>query len=278
MQEMVQQPEPAASAVPRKRGRAIVVTSGKGGVGKTTTTANVGVALGAAGASVVLVDADVGLRNLDIVLGLEARVRHHVLDVLEGIVTLDAALVTDKRVSSVRLLAAAQTREKDDVDTAAFRDLISELRDRFDFVLIDCPAGIEKGFANAIVGADEAIIVCTPEVSAVRDADRVVGLLGDERSVKLIVNRLRPALVRKGKMLSVDDVNGILRLPLLGVVTEAPDVIVSTNRGEPVALDAASPVGEAYRQIAQRIAGTLTAAPEVPREKSLMEKLFGGLK
>jgi septum site-determining protein MinD len=278
MHEMLRQEAPAASAVPRKRGRAIVVTSGKGGVGKTTTTANTGAALGATGASVVLVDADVGLRNLDIVLGLEARVRHHVLDVLEGHVTLDDALVTDKRVPTLRLLAAAQTREKDDVDTAAFCELISALRDRFDYVLIDCPAGIEKGFANAIAGADEAIIVCTPEVAAVRDADRVVGLLGDRRSVRLIVNRLRPALVRKGKMLSVEDVNGILRLPLLGVIEDAPDVIVSTNRGEPVALDPASPVGESYRQIAARITGTLTGAPQIPREKSLFGKLFGGHK
>jgi septum site-determining protein MinD len=275
MHEMVEQEAPAVSAVPRKRGRAIVITSGKGGVGKTTTTANTGAALAATGASVVLVDADVGLRNLDIVMGLEARVRHHVLDVLEGVATLDDALVTDKRVPTLRLLAAAQTREKDDVDTAAFHDLISSLRDRFDYVLIDCPAGIEKGFANAIVAADEAIIVCTPEVSAVRDADRVVGLLGDNRTVTLIVNRLRPALVRKGKMLSVDDVNAILRLPLLGVIEDAPGVIVSTNRGEPVALDAASPVGESYRQIAQRIAGTLTSAPEIPRERTFLEKLFG---
>ncbi len=275
MHEIVHEDVPAPSPVPRKRGRAIVVTSGKGGVGKTTTTANLGAALAAGGASVVLVDADVGLRNLDIVLGLEARVRHHVLDVLENKVTLDDALVTDKRVPSLRLLAAAQTREKDDVDTVAFRDLVSSLRDRFDFVLVDCPAGIEKGFVNAIAGADEAIVVCTPEVSAVRDADRVVGLLGDNRSIKLIINRLRPALVRKGKMLSVDDVNGILHLSLLGVVAEAPDVIVSTNRGEPVALDGASPVGEAYRQIAQRISGTLTAPPEIPRERTFFEKLFG---
>jgi septum site-determining protein MinD len=278
MQEMVAQEAPAASAVPRKRGRAIVVTSGKGGVGKTTTTANTGAALAASGATVVLVDADVGLRNLDIVMGLEARVRHHVLDVLEGHATLDDALVTDKRVPTLRLLAAAQTREKDEVDTDAFRELIGSLRDRFDYVLIDCPAGIEKGFATAIAGADEAIIVCTPEVSAVRDADRVVGLLGDERSIKLIVNRLRPAMVRKGKMLSVDDVNSILRLPLLGVIADAPDVIVSTNRGEPVALDPASPVGAAYRQIAARITGTLSDAPEIPREKSLFEKLFGSNK
>ncbi len=278
MREMIEQAAPAASAVPRRRGRAIVVTSGKGGVGKTTTTANLGAALGASGASVVLVDADVGLRNLDIVLGLEARVRHHVLDVLEGKTTLDDALVSDKRVATMKLLAAAQTREKDEVDTAAFRDLVGSLRERFDYVLIDCPAGIEKGFANAIAGADEAIVVCTPEVSAVRDADRVVGLLGDERRVKLIINRLRPGLVRKGKMLSVDDVNGILRLPLLGVIADAPDVIVSTNRGEPVALDAASPVGESYRQIAQRVAGTLTTAPEIPRERTFFEKLFGSLK
>ena len=266
---------PAAAPVARKRGRAIVVTSGKGGVGKTTTTANVGAALAASGATVVLVDADVGLRNLDIVLGLEARVRHHVLDVLEGNATLDDALVTDKRVPSLRLLAAAQTREKDDVDTAAFRDLISNLRERFDYVLIDCPAGIEKGFVNASAGADEAIVVCTPEVSAVRDADRVVGLLGDGRKVSLIVNRLRPALVRKGKMLSVDDVNDILHLPLLGVIADEPDVIVSTNRGEPVALDGASPAGEAYRAIAQRITGTLTTAPAIPREKTFFAKLFG---
>jgi septum site-determining protein MinD len=276
---MIQREEaPAISTVARKRGRAIVVTSGKGGVGKTTTTANTGAALAATGAQVVLVDADVGLRNLDIVMGLEARVRHHVLDVLEGKATLEDALVADKRVPALRLLAAAQTREKDDVDTVAFRDLIASLRERFDYVLIDCPAGIEKGFANAIAGADEAIIVCTPEVSAVRDADRVVGLLGDERTVKLIVNRLRPALVRRGKMLSVDDVNAILRLPLLGIVTDAPDVIISTNRGEPVALDAASPVGASYREIAQRIVGTLTTPPAVPQEKSFLEKLFGSRK
>jgi septum site-determining protein MinD len=274
--QVIQDEVPGAGDVPRARGRAIVVTSGKGGVGKTTTTANIGTALAALGASVVLVDADVGLRNLDIVLGLEARVRHHVLDVLEGIATLDDALVTDKRVPKLRLLAAAQTREKDDVDTAAFRDLIGTLRDRFDYVLIDCPAGIEKGFVNAIAGADEAIVVCTPEVAAVRDADRVVGLLGDDRKIELIVNRLRPALVRKGKMLSVDDVNDILHLPLLGVIAEAPDVIISTNRGQPVALDPASEVGESYRAIARRITGQDTGAPEIPREKTLFGKLFGG--
>jgi len=267
---------PAAPPAATKRGRAIVVTSGKGGVGKTTTTANVGAALGATGASVVLVDADVGLRNLDIVLGLESRVRFHVLDVLEGKAELDDALVSDKRVPTMKLLAASQTREKDDVDTQAFRALIERLRERFDYVLIDCPAGIETGFQNAIVAADEAIVVCTPEVSAVRDADRVVGLLGERLSIRLIVNRLRPALVRRGKMLSVDDVNAILRLPLLGVIADEPGVIVSTNKGEPLALDETSTTGSAYRKIAARIIGTDTSAPEIPREATFMEKLFGG--
>ncbi len=257
-------------------GRRIVVTSGKGGVGKTTTTANVGAALAAGGATVALVDADVGLRNLDIVLGLESRVRFHVLDVLEGKAALDDALVSDKRVPTMKLLAASQTREKDDVDTAAFQALIGDLRERFDYVLIDCPAGIEKGFVNAIAGADEAIVVCTPEVSAVRDADRVVGLLGDRTSIRLIVNRLRPGLVKKGKMLSVDDVNAILRLPLLGVIADEPGVIVATNKGEPIALEAGSVTGDAYRKIAGRIAGTDTSAPEIPRDATFMEKLFGG--
>jgi septum site-determining protein MinD len=258
--------------------RRIVVTSGKGGVGKTTTTANVGAALARSGARVALVDADVGLRNLDIVLGLEARVRFHLLDVLEGNAELEDALVSDKRVPSMKLLAAAQTREKDDVDTAKMHALIETLRERFDYVIIDCPAGIETGFRNAVVGADEAIIVCTPEVSAVRDADRVVGLLGDRLTVKLIVNRLRPALVRKGKMLSVADVDQILRLPLLGIIADEPGVIVSTNRGEPLALDETSATGAEYRTIAARIAGTDTSVPVEPRERTMMEKLFGSRK
>jgi septum site-determining protein MinD len=257
-------PEPTAAATAAPvLGRAIVITSGKGGVGKTTTTANIGSALAALGKRVVLVDADVGLRNLDIVLGLESRVKFHVLDVLEEKATLDEALVRDKRNENLSLLAAAQTREKEDVDTAKMVALVQQLRERFDYVLIDCPAGIEMGFKNAIAGADHAIIVCTPEVSAVRDADRVVGLLPNAWRPELVVNRIRPALVKKGKMLSVDDVNAILRLPLLGSIADEPGVIVATNRGEPLALDPTSITGAAYRAIAQKLMGENVPAPVV---------------
>ncbi|MBV8726017.1 MAG: septum site-determining protein MinD [Candidatus Eremiobacteraeota bacterium] len=267
-------------AEPQRRGRAIVLTSGKGGVGKTTTTANLGTALAERGARVVLVDADVGLRNLDIVLGLESRVKYHVLDVLEERVDLDEALVPDKHSENLRLLAAAQSREKDEVQTAQMEALIAMLRERFDFVLIDCPAGIELGFRNAIAGADEAIVLCTPEVSAVRDVDRVVGLLGNRFKPQLIVNRLRPQLVKRGKMLSIDDVNGILRLPLLGVIADEPEIIITTNRGEPLALRKENPTGAAYHAIAAKIAGEDVPVPMPPAAKqTLLERLtslFGG--
>jgi septum site-determining protein MinD len=263
-----------------KLGRAIVLTSGKGGVGKTTTTANLGTALANRGASVVLIDADVGLRNLDILLGLESRVQHHLLDVLEERVTIDDALIADKHSEHLFLLAAAQSREKDEVETAKMQALVATLRQRFDYVLIDCPAGIELGFKNAVAGADEAIVICTPEVSAVRDVDRVVGLLGNRFRPKLLINRLRPQLVKKGKMLSVDDVNAILRLPLLGVIADEPEIIVTTNRGEPLALRKETATGAAYHAIAARVAGEDVPAPMPPAVKaSLFERigsLFGG--
>lgn len=260
-------------------GRAIVLTSGKGGVGKTTTTANVGSALAQRGSRVALVDADIGLRNLDLVLGLESRVRHHLLDVLEDRVSLDDALVVDKHTPTLSLLAAAQSREKDEVDTGKMRQLIEELREQFDYVLIDCPAGIELGFKNAVVGAQEAIVICTPEVSAVRDVDRVIGLLGNRFRPQLIVNRVRPQMVRKGKMLSVEDVNAILRLPLLGVIAEEPEIIVTTNRGEPIALRREGPTATAYHAIAARIAGEDVPPPMVELKGTLLERIgsmFGG--
>ncbi len=268
--------EPKQEAAPSaavRRGRAIVITSGKGGVGKTTTTANVGAALAARGKRVALVDADVGLRNLDVVLGLESRVRHHLLDVLEEKVDLETALVRDKRSENLFLLAAAQSREKEDVDTAQMKALIAQLCESFEFVLIDCPAGIEMGFKNAVAGAHHAIVVCTPEVSAVRDADRVVGLLPSDWRPELIVNRLRPDLVRKSKMLSVEDVNEILRLPLLGVIADEPGLIVATNKGEPLALDSGSSTGAAYRAIAARLCGENVSAPTVNTEPGLLGKI-----
>jgi septum site-determining protein MinD len=274
------QDEVQSSAPAPRLGRAIVLTSGKGGVGKTTTTANLGTALAHRGARVVLVDADVGLRNLDIVLGLESRVKHHLLDVLEERVSLDEALVPGKHSESLFLLAAAQSREKDDVDTAKMKALISSLRERFDYVLIDCPAGIELGFRNAVAGADEAIVICTPEVAAVRDVDRVVGLLGNRFRPQLVINRLRPNLVKKGKMLSVEDVNAILRLPLLGVIADEPEIIVTTNRGEPLALRKETATGAAYHAIAARVAGEDVPAPMPATPKAtILERvgsLFGG--
>ncbi len=266
-------------AAPAKKGRAIVITSGKGGVGKTTTTANLGTALAQRGARVALIDADVGLRNLDIVLGLESRVKYHVLDVLEEKIDIDEALVADKHSDTLFLLAAAQSREKDEVDTEKMQALVERLRERFDYVLIDCPAGIEMGFKNAVIGAQEAIVVCTPEVSAVRDVDRVVGLLGNRFKPQLIINRLRPALVKKGKMLSVDDVNAILHLPLLGVIADEPEIIITTNKGEPLALRRDSETANAYHAIAARIAGEDVAAPSPELRESFMDKLgtfFGG--
>jgi septum site-determining protein MinD len=263
-----------------KTGRAIVVTSGKGGVGKTTTTANLGTALANRGARVVMIDADIGLRNLDIVLGLESRVTHHLLDVLEERVSIDDALVADKHSENLFLLAAAQSREKDEVETPKMQALVASLRERFDYVLIDSPAGIELGFKNAVAGADEAIVICTPEVAAVRDVDRVVGLLGNRFRPQLIINRLRPQLVRKGKMLSVEDVNAILRLPLLGVIADEPEIIVTTNRGEPLALRAQTATGAAYHAIAARVAGDDVPAPMPAAVKaSFVERIgaiFGG--
>ncbi len=274
------QPETlTAQSLARPLGRAIVITSGKGGVGKTTTTANLGTALARKGASVALVDADVGLRNLDILLGLENRVKYHLLDVLEERVSLDEALVPDKFSERLVLLAAAQAREKDDVDTEKMRGLVAALRERFDYVLIDSPAGIELGFRNAVAGAQEAIVVCTPEVSAVRDVDRVVGLLGSRFRPQLIINRLRPQLVKKGKMLSVDDVNGILRLPLLGVIADEPQIIVTTNKGEPIALRKDSATAGAYHAIASRLAGEEVPVPMPVSKETLLERLgsmFGG--
>jgi septum site-determining protein MinD len=239
-------------------GRIIVVTSGKGGVGKTTTTANLGMALAKLGRQVALMDADFGLRNLDLLLGLENRVVYTAIDVLTGNCRLEQALVKDKRLSQLALLPAAQSRNKDAINADQMRQLAQALSKRYDYVLIDCPAGIEGGFQNAIAGAQEALIVTTPEIAAVRDADRVVGLLEANRmgQTHLIVNRIRPAMVQANDMMSVQDVQDILSVPLIGIVPDDERVIVSTNRGEPLVLaeDLSLP-GIAFRNIARRLEG-----------------------
>ncbi|MDQ6766433.1 MAG: septum site-determining protein MinD [Candidatus Eremiobacteraeota bacterium] len=259
-------------------GRALVVTSGKGGVGKTTVTANLGAALADAGKKVVVVDADVGLRNLDVVMGLENRVRLHSLDVIEEQCTLDEALVRDRLRRSLMLLPAAQNRDKDEIDPEDMHDLVDELQEKFDIVLIDCPAGIEQGFRNAVGGAQEAIIVTTPEVSAVRDADRVAGLLPNDMPARLIINRLRPQLVRKGTMMSVDDVLEILRLDLIGVIPDDKDVIVATNRGNPVIDISGSPTGAAIRRIAARLLGEDIPIPDMTQQQAWFSRVVSNLR
>lgn len=238
-------------------GRVLVITSGKGGVGKTTTTANIGTGLAARGKRVALIDADIGLRNLDVVMGLENRIVYDLVDVAEGRCRLRQALIKDKRFEQLYLLPAAQTRDKEAVSPEQMKAICAELVREFDYVLVDSPAGIERGFKNAIAGADEAIIVTTPEVSAVRDADRIIGLLeaSELHEPRLVVNRIRPDMVRKGDMMNIDDVIEILAVPILGVVPEDEDIIVSTNRGEPAVLDNGSRAGQAFRNIARRIEG-----------------------
>lgn len=238
-------------------GEVIVVTSGKGGVGKTTTTANIGAGLASLGKKVVLVDADIGLRNLDVVLGLENRIVYDIVDVTSGNCRLRQALIKDKRLEGLHLLPAAQTKDKTAVSPDQMRELCAELKKDFDYIIIDCPAGIEQGFRNAIAGADKAIVVTTPEVSAVRDADRIIGLLeaAELRDPKLIINRIRPKMVRQGDMMSIDDIIDILAVDLIGIIPEDDMIVITTNRGEPVVLDLGSRSGLAYRNINRRILG-----------------------
>jgi septum site-determining protein MinD len=238
--------------------RAIVVTSGKGGVGKTTTSANLGMALARLGHAVVVIDADFGLRNLDLLLGLENRVVYTALDVLAGHCRLDQALVKDKRQPKLALLPAAQNRTKESVNARQMRQIVRALATRYQYILIDCPAGIEMGFRNAIAPATEALVVTTPEISAVRDADRVVGLLEAHgvKRINLIINRIRPAMVKANDMMSVEDVKEILSIPLIGIVPDDEQVIVSTNRGEPLVLaKETSFAGTAFNNIARRLEG-----------------------
>ena len=256
-------------------GEVIVITSGKGGVGKTTTTANLGSALALEGKKVVLVDTDIGLRNLDVVMGLENRIVYDIVDVVEGKCKLRQALIKDKRFKELFLLPAAQTRDKSAINEDQMKGLVANLKEEFDYVLIDCPAGIEQGFKNATVGADRAIVVTMAEISAIRDADRIIGLLesSEIKNPQLIINRLRPEMVRHGKMMDVDDIVDLLSIELIGVVPDDEYIITQTNKGEPVISNKKAPSAKAYVETAKRIKGERIEVTVPGREKGFLESI-----
>lgn len=262
-------------------GRIVTITSGKGGVGKTTTTANLGTALAMQGRSVVLIDADIGLRNLDIVMGLENRIVYDLVDVVEGQCRVRQAMIKDKRFPNLALIPAAQTRDKEAVSPAQMTVLTRELAENHDFVLIDSPAGIEQGFRNAIAGAHEVIIVTTPEVSAVRDADRIIGLVeaAELPPPRLIVNRFRPEMVARGDMMDIPDVEEILAISLIGVIPEDQAIITSTNRGEAAVFASHSPAGAAFKDVARRLGGEEVAFTryDAPPPAGVMGRLMKAL-
>lgn len=260
-------------------GEVIVITSGKGGVGKTTTTANVGTGLAKLNKKVVLIDTDIGLRNLDVVMGLENRIVYNLVDVVEGNCRIKQALIKDKRYPNLYLLPSAQTRDKNSVSPEQMKKLADELKEEFDYILMDCPAGIEQGFKNAIAGADSALVVTTPEVSAVRDADRIIGLLeaNEIKNTHLIVNRLRSDMVKRGDMMSADDVVEILAIDLIGVVPDDENIVISTNQGEPL-VGSDSLAGKAYMNICRRVTGEDIPLLDLNVKSGLMGKLANLLK
>lgn len=257
-------------------GEVIVITSGKGGVGKTTTSANIGTGLAAQGKKVVLMDTDIGLRNLDVVLGLENRIVYDIVDIANGNCKLKQGMIKDKRFEDLYLIPAAQTKDKTAVTEDQMRGICNELKQEFDYIIVDCPAGIEQGFKNAIAGADRAIVVTNPEVSAVRDADRIIGLLeaNDLGNPMLILNRLRPNMVKQGDMMGVDDILEILAIKLLGVIPDDDNIVISTNRGEPIVLDEQAMAGKAYRNIVKRILGEEVPLLNLDIEEGFFSKLM----
>lgn len=257
-------------------GEVIVVTSGKGGVGKTTTTANLGMALAMLDKKVCVIDADIGLRNLDVIMGLESRIVFDIVDLVNGVCKPRQAMIKDKRNDNLYLIPAAQTKDKSALNQEQMKTLTAELKKEFDYVIVDCPAGIEQGFKNAIAGADRAIVVTTPEVSAVRDADRIIGLLeaAELYNPKLILNRIKIAMVNKGDMLSVDDVKEILSIDVIGIVPDDENIVVSSNRGEPAALSQSSKAGSAYRNISRRIVGEQVPFLDLNEGTGFLSKFF----
>lgn len=253
----------------------IVITSGKGGVGKTTTTANIGTALSLLGNKVVLLDADIGLRNLDVVMGLENRIVYDIVDVVEGRCRVKQALIKDKRYEGLYLMPAAQTRDKDAVSPEQMKKLCEQLREDFDYIVIDCPAGIEQGFKNAIAGADRAIVIATPEISAVRDADRIIGMLEahEVRDQALVINRVRMNMVKRGDMMAIEDVVDLLAIDLIGVVPDDELIVTTTNRGEPAVSDSNSLAGMAFKNIASRIEGNEIDFLDLDKNNGFVDKL-----
>ena len=257
-------------------GEVIVVTSGKGGVGKTTTTANIGAGLSRLDKKVVIIDTDLGLRNLDVVMGLENLIVYNLVDVIEGKCRMKQALIRDRRYENLYLLPSAQTKDKSAVSPGQIRKLTDELKEEFDYILVDCPAGIEQGFQNAIAGAERAFIVTTPEVSAIRDADRIIGLLEKNgiRKNELIINRIRIDMVKRGDMMSVDDVTEILSIPLLGIIPDDEQVVIGTNQGTPV-ISIHSAAGTAYSNICRRILGEEVEFLDLNHAQRFLSRLAG---
>ena len=266
----------------QKLGTAIVVTSGKGGVGKTTTSANIGTGLAMLGNSVVVVDADIGLRNLDVVMGLENRIVYDIVDVVEKNCRLKQALIRDKRQEKLFLLPAAQTKDKSAINPEQMLELVNDLKKEFDFIIMDSPAGIEQGFQNSIAGANIALIVTTPEISAVRDADRVIGILESKGiyEPKLIINRIRQDMVKRGDMMNREDIEDILAIDLIGIVPDDEEIVISTNKGEPAVIERRSLAGNAYMNIAKRITGEEVELLDIENSEEgkfskILKMLFG---
>ncbi|NLG99186.1 MAG: septum site-determining protein MinD [Chloroflexi bacterium] len=253
----------------------VTITSGKGGVGKTTTTANLAVALAMGGRKVVCIDGDIGLRNLDVILGLENRIVYDLVDVVEGRCRLRQAMIRDKRLPELYLIPAAQTRDKSALSPSDMVRLCDDLRADFDWILIDSPAGIERGFRNAVAPADMVVVITNPEVSAVRDADRIIGLIEAEEKgpARLVLNRLNPVLVKRGDMLTADDVLELLAIELLGIIPEDENVVISSNRGMPVALDGKTKAAEAFHNIARRLNGETVPLLDLEAKEDLFKRL-----